>query len=415
MSYIDVAKLPGNRTALVKINEYGEKVIDIKKFQGTVFEEGDDGSGWTDVSGKRITPIKVKSVYQYTEENEGFINKYFAGTVPETLQLISEEYPGEIKYNEEHISKCYFDIEVNSTQGFPDPWDASQKVVSISLHFSKTNKTVYIDLEENGQCSFGEEIKHYRWGTEKELIRHFWSLISQDVCMLVGWNSSGFDIPYLINRSEALGIELKDCLPLKVFGETADKVYGHKTYKIPGFILYDYQSLIKKYEPESLESYGLDYVAKKYLGEGKVSYHVDHSSLQDLFEEDYQKFAEYNIKDTMLIVEIDEQRKIISRLLKLAYMAKILPNDVFSSQKLWDGLIYNKLKEEKIAVPRKVDHQKTAAFIGGYVKEPIRGMHDWVVGFDVNSLYPNIMIMLNMSANNQIPYDELPEEIKTNI
>ena len=184
------------------------------------------------------------------------------------------------------------------------------------------------------------------------------------------------------------------------------------SYHLSGINALDYIELYKWYAPggKSQESYKLDAIANVELGERKLSYD-EYDSLHNLYQENYQKFIDYNIKDVDLILQLEGKLKLIELALTLAYDTKTNLEDVFAQTRMWDSLIYNHLLRKNIIVPQKKFKKKISAFEGAYVKEPQIGMHDWVASFDLNSLYPHLLIMYNISPETIINADEYTKDM----
>ena len=185
------------------------------------------------------------------------------------------------------------------------------------------------------------------------------------------------------------------------------------SYHLSGINSLDYIELYKWYAPggKSQESYKLDAIANVELGERKLSYD-EYDSLHNLYQENYQKFIDYNIKDVDLIIKLEDKLKLIEMAITLAYDTKSNFEDVFAQTRMWDSLIYNHLLPKKIIVPPKKFKKKVSAFEGAYVKEPQVGMHDWVASFDLNSLYPHLLIMYNISPETIVSSDDYTRDMQ---
>jgi DNA polymerase elongation subunit (family B) len=394
-------------------NDDGERCVEIVEFKATMYEASNEPTGWVSTDGYNVAPFICESADEYVKEHENIRHMKYFGDIQNKYQFLRMRYPDEIKWNIKQISRAYWDIEVASDGSFPHPETADQEVQSIAIYFENKDITYVLGTKDGYKPA--DKVKYIKVHDEKELISHFWSLVNHDVCVLVGWNTSGFDIPYLINRSENIGIDLKELLPFGRHRKTMERVCMNETYEIPGLICYDYVPLLKKFMAnEPMESYTLDYSGKYFLGEGKVEHHGE--SLMDLYDRDYQKFIEYNIKDVMLVYEIEKKKKLVELVIGIALKAKVNLNEVFSPVKLWDNMIYNKLIKNKIVVQRKPmqleDDEEGDNLEGAYVLDPVRGMHDWIASFDFGSLYPNIMISWNMSKQTLLRGNEFSPALK---
>jgi DNA polymerase elongation subunit (family B) len=186
-----------------------------------------------------------------------------------------------------------------------------------------------------------------------------------------------------------------------------------KVYELMGVADFDYLELYKWYSPsgKSQESYRLDHIANVEVGEKKVDY-SEYENLHQLYRLNYQLFIEYNIKDVELILKMDEKLKLLELGLTLAYDTKTNYDDVFAQTRMWDALTYNHLMERNIVVPPRITKEKDAAFEGAYVKEPQVGLHEWVASFDLNSLYPHLMMQYNISPETLIEPQDYTKEMR---
>ena len=248
------------------------------------------------------------------------------------------------------------------------------------------------------------EIKYIKCTDERDLITRFithWSHPLHTPDVLTGWNTLYFDIPYIINRTMQVCSEdwCKKLSPWGVIQPREATVMGRKQQKwsIMGIAQLDYLDLFKKfgYSYGTQESYKLDHIAYVVLGERKLSYE-EYSSLHSLYENDYQKFIDYNIKDTELISRFEDKMGLITLALTMAYRGGVNYEDVMGTTAIWDAIIFRDLSSKGIIIPPMTEKFKSS-FAGGYVKSPQVGLHDWVVSFDLNSLYPNIIVQWNMS------------------
>jgi DNA polymerase elongation subunit (family B) len=235
--------------------------------------------------------------------------------------------------------------------------------------------------------------------------------------VITGWNTKFFDIPYLVNRfRKILGEDKAKMLsPWNYISERKTNINGRLliAYSFVGIESLDYIELYKWYAPggKSQESYRLDNIAQVELGEGKISYD-EYENLHQLYRLNYQKFIEYNIKDVALIIKLEDKLKLIELALTLAYDTKCNYEDVFAQTRMWDSLTYSYLLGKGIIVPPKETQEKDSAFEGAYVKEPQIGLHNWVASFDLNSLYPHLMMQYNISPETLIEPENYTDEMR---
>jgi DNA polymerase elongation subunit (family B) len=263
----------------------------------------------------------------------------------------------------------------------------------------------------------GEEV-YVKCKDEYSLCKQFmalWTKVCPDI--LTGWNTKFFDVPYIINRfRKILGEdETKTLSPWKYLTERKTRINGREliAYDIVGVAALDYIELYKWYAPggKSQESYRLDNIAQVELGEGKIAYD-EYDNLHALYRLNYQKFIEYNIKDVELIVRLEEKLKLLELGVTLAYDTKSNYEDIFAQTRMWDAMTYSYLREKNIIVPPREVKEKDGMFEGAYVKTPDVGLHNWVASFDLNSLYPHLMMQYNISPETLIEPEDYTDEMR---
>ena len=218
--------------------------------------------------------------------------------------------------------------------------------------------------------------------------------------VVTGWNSELYDMPYLVRRIDRiLGEKLmKRLSPWGLVTERETIIMGRKhiSYDVGGVTQLDYLNLYKKFTYKAQESYRLDYIASVELGQEKLD-HSEFDTFKDFYTKGWQKFVEYNIIDVELVDRMEDKMKLIELAITMAYDAKVNYNDVFYQVRMWDAIIYNYLKKRNIVIPPKERSDKDAKYAGAYVKQPVPGKYDWVVSFDLNSLYPHLIMQYNIS------------------
>jgi len=393
----------------------GKRIKTKIPYQPTLYEKAKSVTGYTNLDGAYLTPIKFDSIREakeYLRQFEDVSGKTIYGQNRFEYAFIGEQHKGMVDWELEHISIGVLDIEVGSENGFPDPYEANEPVTAIALKFVDGHMFVWGcgDYETKGQE------RYLKCKDEYQLLK-FFVKFWQEKCpdALTGWNTKFFDVPYLVNRiRKILGEdEVKKLSPWNMIREREAFVMNRrlKVYDLVGVADFDYMELYKWYAPggKSQESYRLDSIANVEIGEKKLDY-SEYDSLHQLYRLDYQKFIEYNIKDVELILKMDEKLKLLELGLTLAYDTKTNYDDVFAQTRMWDALTYNHLMQKKIVVPPRIIKDKDAAFEGAYVKDPQVGLHDWVASFDLNSLYPHLMMQYNISPETLIePENYTPE------
>lgn len=406
---------------LVRGIDDGVPFEERQEFSPTMFIPSSKESAYKTLEGDYVEKIKPGSIKETRdfmkryEDVEGFkvygMNNY-------TLQYISKEYSGDIDFDIDQIRIWNIDIEVDSKDGFPKPEDAKGIINAITIRDSITQK--YIVWGIGDFKTDRKDIEYRQFGKESELLKDFlaqWKVTTPNV--ITGWNVEGFDIPYLINRYARIFsvATAKEFSPWKRVNERKVKMQFGKEqtkYDIYGVSVVDYLALYKKFTYTAQESYKLDHIAYVELNDRKLSYEEE-GSLHNLARVDYQKFIEYNVKDVEIVQRLDDKMKLLELVFTMAYDAHITFNDVFSPVKTWDAIIYNYLRKDNLVIPPQI-HTGGAKYAGAFVKDPIRGFHDWVVSFDLASLYPHLIMQFNVSPETltsefkQIDVDDLVDK-----
>jgi len=296
------------------------------------------------------------------------------------------------------------DIEVECENGFPKPEDAAEPMLSITIKNHQTKRIVVWGIGEF--VTDREDVTYVQCESEVHLLKEFlifWERHTPDI--VTGWNTEFFDIPYLVNRIRNVfdDEETKRLSPWRnVF---AREVYNmgrvHQTYTLDGISALDYFDLYRKFTYTNQESYRLDHIAFVELGERKDG--NPYETFREWYTKDYQSFIEYNIQDVEIVDRLEDKMKLIELALTMAYDAKVNFTDVLGTVRYWDILIYNYLRERNLVIPQKSEKKKVEKFEGAYVKDPQVGMHNWVMSFDLNSLYPHLIMQYNISPETLVP------------
>jgi len=373
-------------------------------FKPTLFMSGESEEGWTTLDGIPMQPVIFESMSDAKDFNkryENVSNFEIAGNTNYVAQFIAEEWPNQIHYDRSLIKTANIDIEVFSADGFPAPEDAAHPITAICM---REDTGTYWVWGCGDYTTTREDVLYIKCDNEVDLVRKFVRRMEEYAPnVITGWNTRFFDIPYLYNRMVKLFGDdtlAKRMSPWGLIKERNITINGkqNQEYIINGIEQLDYLEVFKKFTYNTLgqqESYRLDHIANVVLGERKLSYE-EHGNLHTLYEQDYQKFIDYNVKDVELVHKLDVKLDLLDLIFTMAYKAGVNYNDTLGTTAIWDTIIYRLLNNQKIAVPPKIEKPKTP-YPGGYVKEPQVGSHDWVTSFDLNSLYPNIIVQYNMS------------------
>jgi DNA polymerase elongation subunit (family B) len=390
---------------LVRGYEGGRHFMTREKFNPTLFVPSNKKTKYQTLNGEQVEAIQpgsVRDCREFIKKYEGVENFKIYGNTGYIYQYISEMYPEEeIKFDISKIKVATLDIEVASENGFPDVESVAEEVLLITIqdYTTKQIHTWGLGPFQNKQ----QNVIYKYFTNERDLLNAFinWWMIEENTPEVVtGWNSKLYDIPYLVRRIErVLGEKLmKRMSPWGLVTEDETYLSGrrHVCYDIGGISQLDYLDLYKKFTYKNQESYRLDYIAEVELGQKKLD-HSEFDTFKDFYTKGWSKFVEYNIKDVELVDRLEDKMKLIDLTLTMAYDAKANYEDVFSQVRMWDTIIYNYLKRRNIVIPPKEKTGKDSQYAGAYVKEPIPGKYDWVVSFDLNSLYPHLIMQYNIS------------------
>ena len=387
-------------------------------YEPTLFLRSNKTTTFKSLEGVYLEPMKFESM----REARDFVKRYdevqgfeVYGNSSYQYAFIADEQKGMVEWTMEELSIAIIDIEVGSENGFPDPYQANEAITAIAVRQLNGGTTVYGCGDYKND---DETVTYHKCRDEYDLCKKFlsdWNTNPPDV--ISGWNIKFFDIPYLVNRFTKLfgEDETRKLSPWGLINSRKAVVNNREltAYEFVGVSTLDYIELYRWYAPggKSQESYRLDNIAQVELGEGKISYD-EFENLHQLYRLNYQKFIEYNIKDVDLILKLENKLKLIELGLTLAYDTKTNYEDIFAQTRMWDALIYNYLLDKNIVVPPKVTKSKSEAFEGAYVKDPQTGMHPWVASFDLNSLYPHLMMQYNISPETLVQPTDYTDEMR---
>jgi DNA polymerase elongation subunit (family B) len=398
--------------------ENGRRVKLRVGYTPTMFLPSKKETKWKTLHGEYLDEVPMGSIRDcrdFIKRYEDVENFKIYGNTRYEYAYIADEFKGAIDWDQAKINIAVIDIEVGSENGFPDPYKANEPITAIAV------KTLDGDMKVYGCGSFNnsrDDVTYIKCRDEYDLCKRFledWKYDTPDI--ITGWNTRFFDIPYLVNRFvKILGEdEMKNLSPWGIVQERKTNIKGREliSYEIYGISSLDYIELYKWFAPggKSQDSYRLDNIANIELGKKKLSYD-EFENLHQLYKLNYQKFIEYNIVDVELIVELEAKLKLIELSLTLSYDTKSNYGDVFTQTRMWDAIIYNYLLERNIVVPPNETSVKDGAFEGAYVKDPQIGVHDYVASFDLNSLYPHLMMQYNISPETIIEVKDYDDNMR---
>jgi len=396
--YTNVAQY-GNEI-LVRGVQGGERFEDRVYFQPTMYHLYRDKTKYKSLSGKYLIPKKMKSMKDARE----FIQRYAGqddfgfGMERFQYQYISDYYTGDVQWDLKKIKIFTIDIEVACEEGFPNPNDASEEVLCITIKNHNNGKIVVWGTGEFKTDKSYVEYIHCQ--SEKHMLSDFLSFWQQNCPdVITGWNSKLYDMAYICNRIINIMSErdVKKLSPWGIVRSDYLTIMGRELarYNIVGVAQLDYMDLYKRMTQKNQESFKLDHIAFIELGEKKDD--NPYETFKEWYTKDYQSFIDYNIQDVELVDRLEQKLRLIELCLTMAYNAKANYEDVFAQVRMWDCLIYNFLRDQNIIIPLKQEKENPKELVGAYVKDPEVGLHEWVVSFDLNSLYPHLIMQYNIS------------------
>ena len=396
--YTNVTQWGNNLLVREVVN--GERINTKVKYKPTLYAHSDEQTPFKTLKGKYVKP----QVFNSIKEGKAFMEMYpdqpdmACGQTMFSYSYFADQFPNYVKWDTDSILIVTIDIETECENGFPDPKLAEKPLISITVKNHQNKKIVVWGVGKF--VNNRDDVTYVECKTEKELVQKFlvfWEEYYPDI--ITGWNTEFFDIPYICNRIKNLfgEDEVKRLSPWRnVFDKNIFSMgRNHQIYEIQGIAALDYFDLYRKFTYTNQESYRLDHIAYVELGERKDG--NPYETFREWYTKDYQSFIEYNITDVELVDKLEDKMKLIELCLTMAYDAKVNYTDVLGSVKYWDILIYNHLRKKNIVIPQKKKNTKAERYEGAYVKDPIVGMHNWVMSFDLNSLYPHLIMQYNIS------------------
>ena len=376
--------------------DYSEKL----DFGPTMYVLTQKESEYKTLQGQNLKPIKFNTISEarkFKKEVETENSPIF-GLERFHYQFIGQEYPNQIDWSKDYIKIFTLDIETTCENGFPDVENPQEELICITIK-NQSNKKI-ITWGVGDFYHDRDDVTYVKCKTENELLMQFmmfWTKNYPDI--ITGWNTKFFDLPYLMNRIRLLHGDkvISRMSPWKLIERKEIEVRGKPmtVYDLFGITMLDYLDLYKWFIPTRQESYKLDYIGEIELGQNKNENPFD--TFKEFYEKDFQKFVDYNIQDVELVDALEDKLGLIDLSLTVAYESKVNYDDIFSQVRVWDTLIANHLMKKKICVPPREDQSKETKYVGAYVKAPKPGLYKWVVSFDINSLYPHIIVQYNIS------------------
>ena len=368
-------------------------------------------SKYKTLDGRNVAKVKFDSIPEATKwvnEYKNVTNFEYFGNTRHQYPFIADEFAGKVDWDLSQIKMLSIDIECESENGFPSPDKAAEPLICITVKDYTTKKIIVF-----GQGNFvndREDVQYFNCSTETHLIEmftKFWVEYNPDI--ITGWNVKFFDIPYLMNRfKNIMGEEwIQQFSPWGIVNEGTALGLGYNRteayFDLLGVTTLDYLDLYRKHTFVRRESYKLDHIGEVELGQNKLDNPYD--TFKEFYQNDYQRFVEYNIQDVELVDKLEDKMQLIALHLTMAYEAKVNYQDVFGQVRIWDCIIYNHLRSKNIVPPAIQESKTSDGYEGAYVKDPVVGFHDWICSFDLNSLYPHLIMQYNISPETMVGFE----------
>lgn len=412
----------------------GAKVYEKYKFRPVLYlESKNKESKWKSLEGVPLEPQRFDSMSDcraFMKQYEDVASFKIYGNDRHIPAFIQAEFPNEIAYKRDQIDVVTLDIEYDTENGFSEPTEAGCEITVIGLKSSKSNTYIIWGNQpyDESKSTVPHIKKEYRYfATEEALLNDFvdwWSDSNNCPDVVTGWNSRLFDIPYLVNRiARVLDHDtVKRLSPWGTIEQKTTVIKGKEEiyFHIFGIQQIDYLDLFKKFTLNTYgqqESYKLDFIAEVVLGSNKISYSEEYGSLNELYKQNFNLYVDYNCVDVELIERMDEKIGLLSLVFTLGYFGGVNFIDTLGTVAIWDSIIFRRLAKKNIAIPQNKMSFKSD-YDGGFVKDPEPGRYEWVLSFDLNSLYPNLIVQYNMSPETIVKHMKVeglnPERILAN-
>jgi DNA polymerase elongation subunit (family B) len=427
MSYIDAIWDRENDVVRVVERDQKKGRIFVDYPAKYVFYYPDSRGKYKSIYGESLSKVQCKTFKEFIKEQKIHSgHRLFESDINASFRILEENYLGK---DAPKLHVAFFDIEVDfdPERGYASPEDAFMPITAISVHLQWLDTLVTLAIPpkglkiEDAEKLVAEFPNTHLFESEAEMLDTFLKLI-EDADILSGWNSEGYDIPYTVNRvTKVLSKEdtrrfcLWDQMPKKreyeKYGKTA------VTYDFVGRVHLDSLELYRKYTYEERHTYRLDAIGEMEIGENKTVYE---GTLDQLYNNDFRKFIEYNRQDTALLDKLDKKLKFIDLANTLAHECTVLLQTTMGAVAVTEQAIVNEAHHRGLIVPSRPRRDEGAdnQAAGAYVAYPKKGLHDWIGSVDINSLYPSAIRALNMGPETivgQLRQDYTKEEIETKI
>ena len=400
MKFYTACAIKGNKI-LVRGYRNGVRFTDTVSYKPSLYirtEKDQDKAKYRTMNNVKVKRMIFDTLYdcrQFLDQYRDLDDCPIHGNTDFITQYLMETYETEVEYDLSKIKVAYLDLECESENGFPDLDNPNEKINLMSIRIDGVTYVITSKPVNLPNC------KVILTSSEKELIQKTFEVLKkEDADIITGWNIKLFDMPYIIGRAKLFfdEKEIQEWLPFGLMKMRETDIGGkvYKIYEFPGYTILDYMDLYKKFSGTSQESYALNFIAKVELDAQKLDY-SEYGSLREFYQKDFQKFAEYNVQDALLVEQLDNKLRLIDLAVSIAYEAKITFDTVFFATRIWETICCDYLFKKNIIPPLKRSYAKDDQFVGAYVKDVTPGLYKNVVSFDATSLYPSIIMQWNIS------------------
>jgi len=403
MSYVDA--FYNRDTDTIHVVERVDGKRQFKEYPARYLFYYPDARGkYQSIYGEPLNRVTCKNIKDFHKEQKIYSNKkLFESDINPIFRCLEDNY---LNQDAPKLNVAFFDIEVDfdPERGYASPEDAFMPITSIAVHLQWMEELICLavppksmDMEEATKA-VKEFPNTYLFETEGELLDAFLDLI-QDADILTGWNSEGFDIPYTVNRvTKVLSKEdtRRFCLWDQMPKKREFEKFGRKsvTYDFVGRVHLDSLELYRKYTYEERHTYRLDAIGEMEIGENKTIYE---GTLDQLYNNDFRKFIEYNRQDTALLDKLDKKLKFLDLANTVAHENTVLLQTTMGAVAVTEQGIINEAHRRGFIVPNRIRREPgSEPAAGAYVAYPKKGIHSWIGSVDINSLYPSAIRALNM-------------------
>jgi DNA polymerase elongation subunit (family B) len=406
MSYVDAwFDRDNDIIKVVERNKKGEREFRDFPVKHTFYVKDPKGKQQS-IYGEPVSRIVCKNTKELRKEqaiNSG--KKLYESDINPIFVCLSENY---LNQDAPKLNVCFFDIEVDfdPERGYASPDDAFMPITAIALHLQWLDTLICLAIPpktltmEEAKEQVKEFPNTYLFDNEADMLDMFLDLI-KDADIVTGWNSEGFDIPYTVNRVTKV-LSKEDTRRFCLFNQLPKKreyeKFGRQsvTYDFVGRVHLDSLELYRKYNYEERHSYRLDAIAEHELGERKTQYE---GTLDQLYNNDFKTFIEYNRQDCSLLDRLDKKLKFLDLANTLAHECTVLLQTTMGAVAVTEQAIINEAHRRGFQVPNRTkmdERENNEGAAGAYVAYPKEGIHDWIGSLDINSLYPSAIRALNM-------------------